>query len=480
MSSEAAFFEQEFLRPGHYRIAGKLRAFTKEDLGQYQQGTTKALAAGLSIPVLRRHVKPGVPEGGPQLSASKSNALDGVGWLRSVKQDASGALSHQLEITDPEARKSFRNGSVRHTSPELAPNYIDGLGRPFGPTIRHVALTLAPRNPDQGPILPFSEVMQFSLDDFVDPSEAEKMSKDPQNTQLAEDNIDKKKTNEESGDGARQPDPELDNAEDTPLADEQKTNETTTSPVDIGALAMEVAAKVGAIVPEGVDVTSPEAMAIILTAILNAKGGEEEAAPAELETLEETPNMAQFSEEAQAVIAKDRAAIAGLQEDLAAAKKQTASANDIRRRTSLAADIDASGIPPAAGTALKSRAETVQFSDEDEQASWTTREVLTFVKESFPGAFQLAEDDIDDTKHPEGEQFQDATKTVNSKSPVQMSEEEARTVADELDAAAFKAPRREDWVSPLAGTHPGVVAPEAAPAAPTKRKRGRPRKTATT
>lgn len=173
--------QQGFLKPGFYRVGGRLRNVSARKLGGYMNGTRRMLADGLSVPVFEKHEIPGSDEGGPQLRREDIPATKVKGWLSSVSQDHNGALDWKFKATDPETAKGIENGSIRFSSPELMDDYHSGNGTHYGPVIRHMALTPTPRNPDQGPMqidekpIQFGEdeavyelpsVVQFSMDDY--------------------------------------------------------------------------------------------------------------------------------------------------------------------------------------------------------------------------------------------------------------------------------------------------------------------------
>lgn len=191
-------FEQTFLLPARYRVApGEFRDFSDSDIKEYVENTRKMLAGGLSVPVFPEHAPPGSPEGGPQFAEREGkkipehvaqhlmqrgiqpvqfeDALKNVGWLSDIRWNPqTGAGWYAVEITNPEYANGIKNGSIRFSSPEFREGYTDGLGRNFGRTIAHIALTPRPRSPLQGHLKPVQMgegqgVFQFGLVDCIEP-----------------------------------------------------------------------------------------------------------------------------------------------------------------------------------------------------------------------------------------------------------------------------------------------------------------------
>jgi hypothetical protein len=372
--------EQEFIKPGPYRIAGELREYSREDLKAYKDGTIAALAAGVPIPLLEAHAPAGVEEGYPASDKDKDSAFKGRGWLRDLKQKEDGTLVQVIEVTDPEARKGIKNGSIRFTSPEFRENYTDGKGRNFGRMIRHVALTAKPRNPDQGPFAviaaatPFGECVQFSDDDF--------------------ESSDKKKP-----DGG---------AEGTPDQSKVDKSDNPDMPPSKDAAMIEEAikgnlAELGVKLPDGLKLgMSGEAANCLLAALMtacesNRKAEEEKQAKDDKGSgnLEQdsTPGGTQFSESEKKLIAERDAAKAALAR---------------HRRESQEARILAAFnfVPPAVKDKLTARMSATQFSEEGtEQPSMTLLEVATLVKDSLPKNLQFDETKLEEAEHEDGETF---------------------------------------------------------------------------
>lgn len=362
--------EQEFLKPGPYRIGDQLREFSRDDLKAYKDGTIAALKAGVPIPLLEAHAPAGVEEGYPASDADADSAFKARGWLRDLKQREDGTLVNVLEVTDPTAEAGIKNGSIRFTSPEFRERYIDGKGREFGRMIRHVALTHKPRNPDQGPFTkianatPFGECLQFS-DEDMDSTGAVP---------------------------ADSPKPDQEANPDMPKGGNVKKLEEAIK----GHLA-----ELGAVLPTGTELGLSEDGANVLLAALmtatqaKAKAEQEKEEKDEPNKLEQDSGgqQSQFSERELKIIAERDAARSALAKE---------------RRTGQEAKISAAleSLPPALKTKLAARLTSVQFSDDgNEEPALTVLEVATLVKECLPKNLQFDEEKLEETQHEEGGKF---------------------------------------------------------------------------
>lgn len=159
-----------------YRVgpgANDLRTFSTDELAAYVDNTRAMMFdGGLSVPVLSEHAPPGSEEGGP-VPNQFADAIKTAGWLKDVQfNPATGEAKAFYEITSKPYLNAIKEGSIRFTSPELRESYVDGLGRQWGETFAHFALTPKPRNPAQtqlsvadGGTPQFA--MQFSMTDAV-------------------------------------------------------------------------------------------------------------------------------------------------------------------------------------------------------------------------------------------------------------------------------------------------------------------------
>jgi hypothetical protein len=362
-------FDQTFLKPGNYRVGNTRLRLSPDDLAAYADGTNRAIADGLNIPVLTHHAAPNSPDGGPQPSKS---GLDCVGWLTKVSQNRDGSLSHRLEITDPLAAEKIKNGSVRFTSPELAENFRDGRGREYGRMIRHTAITPKPRNPEQGAFEPAS--VCFSLDDYEADSMTDPNKLTPEPTQFADDDD---KPDENVADTT---------PEDIDVAPEPNPDSPLDKDADMKAQALvENFEAIGVMLPSDWTFDSDGAVDSLLAA-LKTKA----ASIAEEET-EDVEDKVQIEEESGGIPAQFSERELGLQNQINELKSDKA-------KTEL--DKAATGMPKAFRDKVVPTG--VQFDDSGEPTKlYTALEVCEIVKETIPGVMQLSEDAITEEEHPE-------------------------------------------------------------------------------
>lgn len=131
--------------PGTYRG----HKFTAERLRQFAEGTNKAIAAGVPIPLLKRHAPINADDAMTQTAAQ----LEGSGWVTKVEVGPDGALEWEAKDVPDEVAALVEKGTARFTSPEFRDLYTsEKAGVYTGPIIRHFAFTPLPGNPHQGPI----------------------------------------------------------------------------------------------------------------------------------------------------------------------------------------------------------------------------------------------------------------------------------------------------------------------------------------
>lgn len=175
-------FKQTFFKPGRYHLGGGFyRDVSPSDVADYVRGTQELLQSGHAAPILYEHAAPGSAEGSPvQLSATETKSRrdelakqvkHGAGWIKKIWLTPEGDAAWQLEVTDPDAAKSLKNGSIKFTSPELRESWTDGKGKTFKRIFSHAALTHKPRNLDQSSIEEVATgspalAVQFSLADW--------------------------------------------------------------------------------------------------------------------------------------------------------------------------------------------------------------------------------------------------------------------------------------------------------------------------
>lgn len=419
--------EQTFLKPGRYRVGDSLANYTADDLREYAEGTNKALAAGVPVPLLLKHAPNGADDGYyEQFSTDGAKATDGVGWLKSVKINEDGSLSHVLDVTNEHAAKGIQDKSIRFTSPELRNNYIDGKGRKFGRVIRHVALTPTPRNPDQGEFETIDEsAVQFSLDDYEGP------------IQMAE----------------------YDNpAEKDDHRPDSKTEPENPDMPSMGGDRMKSQAisaclsELGVELPSDVDFSGlgEPACSALLTGVKTLLKAKREAEMAKEKQnngaeneVQEATGM-QFSEdEIKSLSPVERKLYLGLKaereenaklktrieqfsEDHVTSRREQA-VGELRRQ------LKSAKLPPGLRTKLEAKLDSVQFSESGEAASLTLSEAIDLFRESIPSHLQFDEGDADEAKPGE---FITGDGNVDSL-------EAARAMNDEIDQELGYQAKRE-------------------------------------
>lgn len=136
--------------PGIYRN----HKFTKERLMRFAEGTNKAIAAGVPVPLLRRHASIGADDEATMAAAT----LEGAGWISKLDVDPDGHLAWEAKDVPEDVVKAVEGGQIRFTSPEFRDCYtcekadLDGKPVYEGPIVRHIATVFKPGNPHQGAI----------------------------------------------------------------------------------------------------------------------------------------------------------------------------------------------------------------------------------------------------------------------------------------------------------------------------------------
>ena len=379
-------FTQNAIKPGFYRINGEMREFTRDHIAAYCEGTRKALKAGLSIPILDAHDFSGDPSCGP---TTNKNGTSGLGWITGVIHHNDGSMSQKLDVTDPEAARKIKNGSIRHTSPQFLEDFTDGDGVHYGPIVRHVALTPTPRTKHQGPIVPDNEpltAISFSEDDYLGSTlqEAETAM-----ASFAENGPEKKPVETPT-------EPPVENAPEPEMVEPVKD-------------AMTEEAKVEALVSElqqlsGMTVADSTSTVEVLTAVVNmlkARAIQEAKEKEELapQPQEEAPPLS-FSEEQLAVVD-------GLTAKVARLEKVNAAKAAFVARGGLVASLNSSGLPPKLTSDLVQMAEAVSFGEDGaEEPTLTLSQVAALVKRCLPqNLTSFSEANVKEEQHPDGAEF---------------------------------------------------------------------------
>jgi hypothetical protein len=416
--------EQTFLRPGRYRVGGELRDYSAGILRAFRDGTRAVLAAGHSIPLFFAHKPLGAVDGGPVQDAGQATA-DTVGWLRGIDQTQDGALRATIDVTDPAAAEKIKNGSIRFTSPEMVPEYIDGHGREFKNVVRHMALTSIPRSPDQGDFA-VAGAAQFSLDDFEGPIVTKKQTRKEREIertiggQFADDEKKKDAVEIKSDDAP----PDDQGKDDESVIEEQGNDVEDTEGPDALSVVMQVIERLGVEIPDGVDPMSKAGLIVVMTAILN-KNAPEDVDAAAVEEI--TPGVAQFAEHDDPVVRALAGKVMSLEADGIAEKTKTT-------RGKLLASIEGATIPPIAKKRLRALYAGAQFSDGEQAQQYTLGQVVDIVINAIPKSVQFDEKDaaeVETADHDEGAEFFDREKhTANPGGGVPETEEQAAAAED--------------------------------------------------
>mgnify|MGYP003473277886 CR=1 FL=1 len=146
--------------PGKYRGI----AFDRDRLLRYVEGTNKAIAAGVPIPLLdRKHAKPGATD---KETADEADA-QGVGWLTKLSLDANDSIEWEAKDVPQAVIDDVRNGHKRFTSPEFRDSYTNEKEGVYeGPIVRHITFTPLPGNPHQGELVPVDSIALTELGVF--------------------------------------------------------------------------------------------------------------------------------------------------------------------------------------------------------------------------------------------------------------------------------------------------------------------------
>lgn len=428
-----AKFTQRVLKPGFYRIAGRMQEVTRERIAGFCKGTRAALKAGLSIPILNQHDFTGDPNCGPVLN--RADATDGRGWLTGVTQHNDGSMSQQLDVTDPEAAKGIKNGSIKFTSPQFLDQFTDGDGVDHGAIVRHVALTATPRTKHQGPIVEDTEqlnVLSFSEDDYLGSTIEEATAA---MTSFAEDDPKKKfpPEGDDKGDVA------TDEPADTTKGGGDNPGPEAAEVPEIEAVADEAVdssddAKITALVAElqgimGVVVTDGASMPEILTAIVNmqkARAIDEAKVAAENQVTEE-PAIQSFSEDQQAYVD-------GIVARLEAQEAITATATLATDRARLSGKLRALGLPPAAHKRLDTMIQATSFAEGEEAGTLGILQAGEIFKACLPPGMTFAEGDVVVEEH---ERSEDGGDFLNKAGEAMSDEEHLAAAKAQAERAGF-------------------------------------------
>lgn len=133
--------------PGVYRG----NPFTRDRLKAFVDGTNRAIAAGISVPLLKKHAKINASD-----KETEQFAVDqgqGVGWVTKFDIGEDGGIIYEAKDVPQDTAAEIQAGTLKLTSPEFRNHYSSEKSGVYeGPIIRHMAFTPLPGNPHQGPI----------------------------------------------------------------------------------------------------------------------------------------------------------------------------------------------------------------------------------------------------------------------------------------------------------------------------------------
>jgi hypothetical protein len=156
---------KQLLRPDiWYKTARGWFCPSKDDCRQYVEGTKRALANKVPIPVPLEHHRSADPS---QLPLSRDEAMAAMvglntGWVEDLRINRDGSIDAQLEVDwvpdgngqpirdESEIRARLEN-SIKFVSPYIVSDLTDGHGNSYGKGIMHVALTAQPVDHGQRP-----------------------------------------------------------------------------------------------------------------------------------------------------------------------------------------------------------------------------------------------------------------------------------------------------------------------------------------
>lgn len=146
--------------PGKYRGI----PFDRDRLLRYVEGTNKALAAGVPIPLLdRRHAKPGATD----KETAEEAEVQGVGWLTKLSLDENDSIEWEAKDVPQAVIDEVKTGTKRYTSPEFRDSYTNEKEGVYeGPIVRHITFTPLPGNPHQGELVPLESIALTELGVF--------------------------------------------------------------------------------------------------------------------------------------------------------------------------------------------------------------------------------------------------------------------------------------------------------------------------
>lgn len=440
-----ARFKHVSLPAATYRFNNRRVPVSKELIKEYVDNTNAMLAAGIRVPMLKKHRSGDDPQGGPVVVPAGKKVVpneDTVGWLHKLYVE-NGALGIEMDVKDADYHKQLKDGTIRFTSPQLSTkSYTDGMGREWGKVVRHVAFTPEPRNPNQEPIveMSFSELSdEYVTLSFADLDEPEKK---------------KEKEKEVVSDGktpdgfpADDKEPPLDGQ--NPAIEPAQEEMPTPEPDPVGDQMTAITENLAQLTSlfAALNIEPPKAdfgidpvqwttelcdslRQVNLVAGVHPK-----------DTLREESGVYQFSELDEHPDPLVRSMYKRM--------KEYDDANRVQRETIARKNLDdmisGSGIPVPAREAIAGKIGALSFSDADGELSeaplFTATEVIKIVADSIPKFLNFSELDVtsaSDAKHPDNEAF--FRKPTKPGQPAVVDRDEAAKIVDDLEARFYRAP----------------------------------------
>lgn len=401
----ATLVQQSAFGPGTYRG----RKFSADTLRRFVEGTNKAIAAGVPIPLLKRHAKINASDDETAQFAKE----EGVGFVKRVFLNEKNEIGWEADGVPKDAVKDVKTGTMRFTSPEFRPHYESELAGVYsGPVIRHFAFAYKPGNPKQGPIAEGAMALAEAADAWQYAEDEKEPLPDPED--------DGEEANAEVG------------ANDAAVGS-AKNPDMPPAATDASKLKAIIAglAQLGVVLPSTFDLCDPKAPDLLITGLNtriqanndheaelaeaeNAAAGDNERPPQDAampfsERNKETVMPLQFSEEELAQMPESlrkrvqEGAQALLDAEARAQQfeeERLAAVNEGARRDAVAA-INAAKIPAGLKTLLAEQyaedaEDAVQFAEGEEQPRFTGVQVAEMVEQALPPGLLAAFNEEDD------------------------------------------------------------------------------------
>lgn len=181
-------FKKKILPEGQYLVIGKdqerkLVSFDKEKLNTISKNTQSMIDSGLKIPAPFQHLKEAVPVTEVPINSSYDNA--GY-WDKVWTEEQDGITFLWAEVDAPGEETDFNSpaGKIQNTIKEvsacISDEWIDGVGRKWGPCMTHGALVVHPVVPGQDNFSVIDNSVALSISGIVsevNPGDMSELSK---------------------------------------------------------------------------------------------------------------------------------------------------------------------------------------------------------------------------------------------------------------------------------------------------------------